>query len=152
MLENLRSALAKRSMTPRFELIVASLFLVCATTSLVHATPRNDAEKTVQKLIGEELLHQAGSGRRLVAPESLKRLAYYADAQFEILPRQVTAIGPWLKENPADIVVLGGKERALYAHLVSQLEAHPGFQRTLSDDPRFRQYAIYRSRSFNIED
>lgn len=146
-LDRVRAYLAEREAAKWYPRFVASLFLLSATAAVVHAMPRNDIEKTVQKEMGEEILARDGFGKRMVAPESLKRMAFYADTWYFMLPRQVSEIGPWLEANPMDYVILGGKELPLYARLIPQLDSHPGYERVFTEDPRFQRYYVYRSKA-----
>lgn len=147
LLDRIKNYLAECDRLRAYPKIVLTVSLMTATAAIVHATPRNDIEKTVQKQMGEHIRAHDGFGRRMVAPESLKRMAYYADTWYHMLPRQVSEIGPWLEANPMDYVVLGGKELPLYARLIPQLDAHPGYERIFTGDKRFRRYFIYRSRA-----
>jgi 4-amino-4-deoxy-L-arabinose transferase-like glycosyltransferase len=147
LLDRFRSYLIDQERVRLYPRIVGMVFLLTATAAVVHSAPRNDIEKNVQKQMGEHIRAHDGYGRRMVAPESLKRMAYYADAWYFMLPREVSEIGPWLQENPMDYIVLGGKELPLYSRLLPQLETHPGYERIFTEDKRFRRYFIYRSKS-----
>lgn len=146
-LDRFRDFLHERGRTHLYPKLVTATFLLVLCGAVVHATPRNDIEKTVQREMGQHIRAHDGFGKKMVAPESLKRMAYYADAWFHMLPRQVSEIGPWLEENPMDFIVLGGKELPLYARLIPQLDAHPGYERIFTEDRRFRRYFIYRARA-----
>lgn len=147
VLDHVQGYLESREQRRLYGRTVSMAFVLLAAVAVVHATPRNDMEKTVQKLMGKQILARDGFGKHMAAPESLKRMAYYADSQFQILPRQVSEIGPWLAANPVEYVVLGGKELSLYSRLLPQLDGHPAYERIFTEDSRFNKYFIYRARS-----
>lgn len=66
-----------------------------------------DHHKIFQRELGDRLRQTATRRLKIAGPESLKRVAHYADADYFIIPRgEAGEARKWLDEQPLDLVLL----------------------------------------------
>jgi hypothetical protein len=70
-----------------------------------------DHNKVFQRDLGNRLRQTATKRLKIAGPESLKRVAHYAEADYFIIPRGDTqAARQWLDQQPLDLVILSADE------------------------------------------
>lgn len=73
-----------------------------------------DRSKVVQRQLGARLRHTATGRLKIAGPESLRRVAHYAEADYFIIPRGDNAAARrWLDEQHVDFVVVTAEEQPL---------------------------------------
>lgn len=81
------------------------ILVVCAVTKMSLGI--EDRSKLVQRDLGTRLRHMATKRLKIAGPESLKRVAHYAEADYFIIPRgDAEAARRWLDQQPLDLVIL----------------------------------------------
>ena len=77
-------------------------------------TGLEDRSKEVQRLLGTRLRHTTTGRLKIAGPESLRRIAHYAEADYFIIPRgDAAAARLWLDEQNLDFLVLTPDELPL---------------------------------------
>lgn len=73
-----------------------------------------DNSKAVQRQLGTRLRHTATGRLKIAGPESLRRVAHYAEADYFIIPRgDEAAARQWLDEQHVDFVIITADEQPL---------------------------------------
>ncbi len=76
-----------------------------------------DNSKVVQRQLGTRLRHTATGRLKIAGPESLRRVAHYAEADYFIIPRgDEAAARRWLDEQHLDFVIITADERPIVNH------------------------------------
>lgn len=85
------------------------ILVICAVTKMSLGI--EDRSKLVQKELGTRLRHMATKRLKIAGPESLKRVAHYAEADYFIIPRgDAEAARRWLDQQPLDLVILSPQD------------------------------------------
>lgn len=81
------------------------ILIICAVTKMSLGI--EDRSKFVQKVLGTRLREMATKRLKIAGPESLKRVAHYAEADYFIIPRGTAEDARrWLDQQPLDLVIL----------------------------------------------
>ncbi|MFO1021956.1 MAG: glycosyltransferase family 39 protein [Planctomycetales bacterium] len=136
--------LERRGKLNLYRPLITGLCVVLVTAGIVHSAPRNDFGKTQQKALGILLRTAPEKPLSMTGLESLRRIGYYADAEFRVMPQNPQEAYEWLKSQPVKYVILGGKERAKTLLLEEWLARDPRYARVHAEDPAFPDYQVFR--------
>ena len=92
--------------------------VLCATLMILAVAKLwmgiEDRSKEVQRHLGTRLRHTTTGRLKIAGPESLRRVAHYAEADYFIIPRgDPAAARRWLDEQNLDFVVITAEEQPL---------------------------------------
>lgn len=89
--------------------VLCAVLIVLAVSKLWLGL--EDRTKLVQRQLGTRLRHTATSRLKIAGPESLRRVAHYAEADYFIIPRgDEESVRHWLDEQILDFVVTSDRD------------------------------------------
>ena len=103
-----------------------------------------DRSKIVQRQLGSRLRHTATGRLKIAGPESLRRVAHYAEADYLIIPRgNDEAARQWLSEQHIDFVVITPEEQSLVKRDPSDVRDAARYRPWQSDHVKLGPIQVY---------
>jgi|GEM_PF-2706931 len=143
--ERSRDWFAARGESRRQRILVLAAITLLVGAAVGKAFSGLDSEKVHQRWLGEHLRQGATHRLAIAGPESLRRIGFYANGDFLILPKAPVAdVQAWLDGQRIDFVVLAEGEHPTYGPAEIEQENSGRYRRVYAEEPRFGDLHVYR--------